>query len=491
MNRTRTGHGPHLAERCVPASRPRPGAPRGRRSRVLLALAALALSACAKQKEAEEPSLTSARRREPSKVLVAPVVQREMVRRLETTTRVESVHQVEVFPQAGGLLTDLLVEEGDPVSLGQVLARIDDRAARIARADAEAALHEARESLPRLALAVSEAEARLQTAQNSKEQAERDHSRNLAISESAEGKPGLLSAKELDVSLLALSTAAGELETARLAKERAVLERKAGDSAVARAELALEQAELDLSYTVITSPLEGVVSQRMVDVGDTLTSGAAAFVLTRPDELRAIFYRPQRELLLFHSGAVAEDGPGTGGLEIVARADGLPDREFRGWIERVSPTVDPDSGNFRVTARIETGADPQRLLPGMLVRLEIVTERHPDALVVPKKAVSREGDQSLVFVVREGKARKLQVAEGFAEDDDIEVSPVAGAVLAAGERVVVVGKDLEDGDEVDVQAAAPEPGEAEGTERDAGELAGDVAGNAMQDASSSDAPTDG
>jgi membrane fusion protein (multidrug efflux system) len=414
------------------------------------------LAGCGGEGEAAEASLSGARRREPARVITAPVVQREIVRRLETTTRVESVHEVEVFPQTAGVLTELFVEEGQRVQRGQILARIDQRALEIAREDARSALDVAREAVPTLELAVHEAEARLATAQRSQEQAERDHQRNVAISKSGgDGRPGLLSAKDLDTSLLALEVASGELETARLARERAVLAQAAGDRTIERAELTLAKAELELSYAVITAPFDGVVSSRRVDVGDTLTTSAAAFVLTDTDQLWAVFYRPQRELPLFHSAVANGDGASGGGLELVARADGLPEREFRGWIERVSPTVDAESGNFRVTARVETGAEPHRLLPGMLVRLEIVTDRHPGALVVPKKAIVREGDLSLVFAVREGRAVKLEVEEGFADGDDVEIIVRGDGVLAAGETIVVVGKDLEDGDEVSVPEDEP------------------------------------
>ena len=69
-----------------------------------------------------EAGVTALKKREPARVLVEPVVVREMVRRLETTTRVESEHQVDLFTRASGIVTDLYVEEGDYVKAGQVLA---------------------------------------------------------------------------------------------------------------------------------------------------------------------------------------------------------------------------------------------------------------------------------------------------------------------------------------------------------------------------------
>jgi membrane fusion protein (multidrug efflux system) len=434
---------------------------------LLLAAVAATQASCSKPSDAGASALTRAKKREPTKVLVEPVVVRETVRRLETTTRVESEHHVEVLPRVSGVVTELLVEEGDVVEEGQALARLDNREALIARSDAENALLEAQAMLPRLSVAVSESDARLETAQRAAESARRDHERNLAISKGGSEGPQLLSAKDLDASRLAQDQAEGELATARLAKEKALLEEKAGATAVERAQLALERAELQLSFSEILAPFAGVIAERKIDVGDTVSSSEAAFTLTDTNRLRAIFYRPQRELRLFR-GAVAAaggengGGPSAGLLEITARADGLPDKEFDGWIERVSPTVDPASGNFRVTARLETGAAPERLLPGMLVRLDIVTERHPNSLVVPKRAIRREGDRSVLFVVADGAAHQVEVLEGFPDGDDLEVEVVEEGALSAGDLVVVVGnRDLEEGTEVAIQG---EDDAAQGTE---------------------------
>ncbi len=424
------------------------------------AVAAAALPACQQQTDAGETSLTDAKKREPVKVLVEAVVRRETVRHLETTTRVESEHHVELVPRAAGVLIELLVEEGDPVEAGQVLARLDDRESRIARSDAATALLEAEASLPTLRVAVREAEARLRTARQAFAQAERDHQRNLALSKGRNEGPQLLSAKDLDASQLAAEQAQGDVTAAELARERGVLDEQAASGAVERARLALERAELMLSYTEITAPISGVIAERPVDVGDALSTAAPAFVLTDPEHLRAVFFRPQRELRLFRGAA--SGGPGANGqssdesrLEITATADGLTGRTFRGWIERVSPTVDAASGNFRVTARLETGQPPDRLLPGMLVRLDIITERHPNALVVPKRSIRREGDRSVVFVVEDGLATMVEVEEEFADGDDIEVTPVGDAVLAEGAQVVIVGnRDLEQGAEVTIPARA-------------------------------------
>lgn len=436
-----------------------------------LALAWIPMAACSPSPQgAEDPPLSGARAREAVRVVTAPVEAREMVRRLETTTRIESRSQVQVVPRLNGVVTEVHADEGHQVEPGQLLAVLDDRELKIAEADSRAALDEARTRLPLLKLAVREAEERLESARLAFEQSGRDHERNLAIATQGEDSLSLLSQRDLDASRLLRDQRESEHRTAQLAVERSKLDVDNGAALVRRAELALESASLALSHTRITSPIRGVVAERNVRVGETTGarvgdiagSSGTPFVITAPDDLRAVFHRPQRELGLFRPGAGrgAQDD-GTAELDVEVSAEALPGRRFVGRIERVAPTIDPASGNFRVTALLEPGAvdDPlARLLPGMLVRLSIVTERHPDALVVPKRAVRREGERSVVFAVREGLAASVAVREGFSDDESVEVLPLEGESLAVGEVVIVVGnRDLEHGARVLARDAADDP----------------------------------
>ncbi|MEQ1891591.1 MAG: hypothetical protein ABL998_03530, partial [Planctomycetota bacterium] len=79
----------------------------------------------------------------------------------------------------------------------------------------------------------------------------------------------------------------------------------------------------------------------------------------------------------------------------------------------------------------------------------IVTERHEDALVVPKRAIEREGERRYVLLVRDGKVARVEVEEAFGDDEYIEVAPGGAATLALGEQVIVVGgRDLSEGESV-------------------------------------------
>jgi hypothetical protein len=79
---------------------------------------------------------------------------------------------------------------------------------------------------------------------------------------------------------------------------------------------------------------------------------------------------------------------------------------------------------------------------------------------VPKRAVRREGEQAFLQRVSEGRIERVEVVEGYGDEELVEVLPVGGASLAEGERVVIVGgRDLEDGAAV-VDTASPAAAEA-------------------------------
>jgi membrane fusion protein, multidrug efflux system len=421
-------------------------------SSVALALLASACGSGSAPKAAEG----GVQKREVPSVRVTPVAMREMSRVLETTSKLESEREIELMPRLSGVVLALEAEEGDVVEQGAVLARLDDVEQGLAVKDAEVALHEAKNTLDELRLALRESDARVNRSQLAYDQAVRDYERNEKLF-AGEKVASALSQSALEASRLARDNADADRTDAELARERARLELAAGETAVERATITLERGRVTLSHMRITAPFAGVVAQRGIKVGDAVGPATTAFVLTDVALLRCVFSRPQEELALF-ARVGSENGDGR--LTLSATADAFPGRTFLGWIERVSPTIDAQSGQFRVTGRLECVQDGGRvrLLPGMLVRLSIVTDRHPEALVVPKRALDREGERRYVWTVRKNIARRVEVREGFGQDAWAEVVPAVPAELVVGDPVVVVGaRDLAEGDEVrvDVEEGAP------------------------------------
>ena len=474
----------------------RPGPHRGpqrlggfARALLLFGLTAATLPACQRkngsgdQAQAETQVSGGVRARELPKVRVAPVVRREMLQVLETMCKLESEREIQLFPRMAGVVTGVFAEEGDAVEKGQILAELDDRDALLARDDARVAWEEAQNTKAVRELAAQEAKARIESATLAADQAERDYQRNLALFKGESEVASALSEQALEASRLERDRANNELKLALLAFDKAQLDAKLAATAVARAKVALDRAELALSHLKLTAPFSGVVARRDVRIGDSASTAAVAFVLSDIDALRAVFSRPQEELGLFQSGLDGSDADSPSKLPIRATCEALPGVEFKGHVHRVSPTIDRDSGQFRVTASLEENeVDGNKLLPGMLVRMHIITDRHPEVLVVPKRALRREGERRFLLVVEpegdissgdspRGVLRRVAVREGFDDDDNIEVQPIDGDELSAGATVVVIGsRDLAQGDTValdeELDNTSPSPPLASGADGD-------------------------
>lgn len=425
---------------------------------LLLALAA----GCSRNSEAspQAPVAGTVQKHEATRVRTEPAERREMVRVLSTTTTVVSEQEVDIVPKASGVVTSVTVEQGDRVKAGDVLAVLDQRETQLAVQDAQVALRESEDSVARAEIAEREAKGMAGGMELTYESARRKCERNE--------KAGLVSEQDLEQLRMERDSALSSWENAKLAAERATAEIQAARTAVERARISLQQAEVAHSHTEVRAPYDGVIDARMVHVGGTAAAGQPAFVLADDANLRAIIHRPQRELALFTRGASAGDSDGA--VDISASAEALPGLRFEGAIERISPSIDPDSGSFAVWIHLEPAEDGTVLLPGMLLRLEIAVERHADALVVPKRALRREGDTTILFRVRERTgqedvvhvAERVVVREGFDQDALVEVSPEISEGLVAGDQVIVVGnRDLEDGDEVLVAAEETGAGESE------------------------------
>ncbi|HED65623.1 MAG TPA: efflux RND transporter periplasmic adaptor subunit [Planctomycetes bacterium] len=425
-------------------------------SGLVLFLAAIGPSCAKPAADASETIPDGIREREVPPVRPCTVERREMVRVLETTSRLESDSEVQIFSELPGRAVEILVEEGDRVKKGDVLARLDHRDEDLAVADAEVALEEARENAAQTELKIAEARDSLAQRETEALQAERDWKRDEELFSSSDlARP--LSQQALEARRLQKEQAEHAVEQARIALERSMLEKEQSATAVSRAQVALDRARLTRRKKDIVAPFDGVISLRNIRIGDSVGTAQAAFVLTDTDHLRALFSRPQEELRLFSDLRPSDGGEGEdGGLAIQATTEAYPDRSFEGYVERISPTIDATSGQFRVVARLREAEGTDRvLLPGMLVRMKIITARHPDALVIPKRALRREGERRFVLELVDGPdgtiVRRVPVEEGFQDEEYVEVIPVEEGALDAGTRLVLIGsRDLVDGDPVRV-----------------------------------------
>lgn len=189
------------------------------------------------------------------------------------------------------------------------------------------------------------------------------------------------------------------------------------------AKIAWEEAKLNLSYTKITSPITGVVGNRLRKPGDRIQPSDHLFTVINLEEMIAVVYVPEREIERISKGQ-----------EAYIFSDNLANQKFPSWIKRVSPAVDPQSGTFKVTVGVKNVDN--KLRPGMFVNVHIITETHDDAVLIPKTAIVYENEKMNVYVVRDSLARKIQLDAGFQNYQYIE----ALSQISEGDKVIVVGQ---------------------------------------------------
>jgi membrane fusion protein (multidrug efflux system) len=209
-----------------------------------------------------------------------------------------------------------------------------------------------------------------------------------------------------------------------------------------QAQIAVDDARRNLAYTEVRAPFAGVVTERLVNVGDYVTLNQPLFRIIDFDSIVARIYVPQKELPALAPGLAAR-----------VSADAVGSATLAGTVDRISPVVDPGTGTVKVTVAIPR---QQGLRPGLYVEVELVTAVHEDALLLPKRAVVYDNDQLFVFRLGdERRVERIKVEQVLEDVDNIE--PASG--LGEGDQIVVAGQaSLKDGALVRLPGD-PEPAE--------------------------------
>ncbi|NNN23635.1 efflux RND transporter periplasmic adaptor subunit [Pseudomonas nitroreducens] len=333
-------------------------------------------------------------------VTLARVAREDLAQNLDGVGTVTSLASVLVRPQVEGQLTALLVEEGQMVKQGELLATIDDRAIKAA---------------------LEQAEATKQSNQAQLRIVEQDLARYQTLIQR-----GSISRQTVEQS---------EAEAARL---RATLR---GNDATIDAE------RVRLSYTRITSPVAGRVGIRNVDVGNLLRTNDSSglFTVTQMSPISVVFALPQESLPKLQP-LMSSDSP------VVARSRDGGQLLGEGHLRSIDNQVAASTGTIRVRAVFDN-KDGQ-LWPGQFVAIDLQSGVLHNGLVLDSRAVRRGLDGAFVFRIEDGKAQRVPVrivaevdgrtiVEGLAVDDEVVLD--GHSRLTPGARVEVQG---------DVQALA-------------------------------------
>lgn len=373
-------------------------------TRLVLTLLLVGLTACG-QKSAGSPKYTT------TKVDKGPVIGR-----VTTTGTVSALVTVQVGAQVSGRLQSLNADFNSKVTKGQVLAKLDP-----SLFEAQASMAQANEKAALAGLTRSQAQ-------------EKDAQRKFAR------------AKQLsDQKLVPLA----DLEAAQAEVEVAQANIQASEGAVAQARAARQQAQVNLAYTTITSPIDGTVISRAVDVGQTVAASLSAPTLFTIAENLS-------KMQVDTNVSEADVGKLSDGMEASFSVDAFPNRVFKGRIRQIRYAPQVVQNVVTYDAVIDVANDELLLRPGMTANVAFIYARSDDALRVPNAALRFRPDAELMRKVTkpEPGKRLLWVLDGETP------TPVTVKVGLSDGTVTVVEGDVSDGAQVitDKQSAdGPKP----------------------------------
>ncbi|MDE6700132.1 MAG: efflux RND transporter periplasmic adaptor subunit [Acetatifactor sp.] len=362
-----------------------------------------------------------------------------------TVSPEESVY---IIPMAQGTVTETFFEVGDEVQAGDVLFKIDDSGAQLqlqqakltytnAQQQVDSALTTQQESTNlQLDANIKTAEAQYVSAQvawkNTKDsldslekevdkakkaynQLKKAGADEATLAEAKKGVKALESSySQLEIQYnqvnAAYEAATVGYESAKEAKELtqgAVLDdtKEQLNTSLQLAKVAVDSAELALSYYQVTTPISGKVLGKNVEVNGMATSASPAYTIAGEDTMVVTFQVSESIMNTLQKNQ-----------KIKVERNGA---EFDGVITEVGNAVNPQTGLFQIKAAVQ--ANGQELPSGVSVKITSDTYTADNEIIIPYDAVYYETDGSYVYVVKDGRAVKTYVTAGIFDDSSIEI----------------------------------------------------------------------
>ena len=411
---------------------------------LLLMLAPLFLLGigCSKEEKEKEPivsvQITAAKRAAISQTVSAEAV-------------VYPLEQATVSPKITSPITAFKVQRGDQVTKGQLLAILENKDLQ-GQAEASKGNFEQSEATYKTSVdasipqQVQKAELDAAAAKAAFEAQQRVYNSRKELFQQ-----GALPQRDLDAAAVALAQARSANEVAqkqlvdfqRLGREQAL---KAAHGSLGSAKGAMLSAEAQLSYSQIRSPIDGVVTDRPLFVGDLATANQPILTVMNLSILRAKSHIPQSEAATLKKGDPAE-----------VKVAGLDD-PIKGKVSLVSPALDPGSTTIEVW--VDVVKPNPALKPGMTVEVSMISKTVKDALVVPTPAVfkSAETGDYLMLAGSDGHAHQKAVHVGV---HNLEFSQVLSGVNVGDAVITSGGYALPDKTQIKVEAAAADEKEGD------------------------------
>jgi RND family efflux transporter MFP subunit len=322
---------------------------------------------------------------------------------LDATGYVTARREATVSAQITGTVTALLIEEGDHVKQGQVLARLDDTAQKAALSQAQAQWHSAQ------ALLVQD--------QAVLAQSQRDVKRDEDLIQRH-----LVSQQAVEQARTQVDTGAAQLQS----------QRKQIDLAAAN----VRAAQVQLDYCTVRAPFTGVVIAKAAQVGEIISPFSAGGGFTRTGVGTLVDMDSLEIEVDVNEAYINRVQPGQ---PVESTLNAYPDWQIPSHVIAIIPTADRAKATVKV--RIGLDAKDPRIVPDMGVRVSFLEDKktaaepqeRPHGVLVPSAALRKDGGEDVVFVLKDKKAQRRAVTLGGTNGDSRQV--LSG--VSAGEAVIV------------------------------------------------------
>ena len=363
------------------------------------------------------------------RVQVETVVQKNFVRTVVASGRVENAHRIDVGVQLTGTVHAVPVSEGQKVMKDTVLVQLDSAELQAALRQADLAEQQARAHVRQIKeLQAPMAEQALLVALANRDNTQVNNERTQQLFDK-----GFLGAAAKDEAQRAANVALAQYKSARQQLSSVLTggsELASADAALAFAQAAVDGARSRLSYTLVRAPVSGTLIARNVELGDVVQPGKVLMVLSPAAETQLVLQLDEKNLSLVHVGQLA-----------MASADAYPQERFEAVVAYINPGVDAQRGS--VDVKLNVPEPPVYLKQDMTVSVDIEVARLVQAVMVPASAV-HDIDKAKPWVLRviQGHANRQDVKLGLVSNGMCEV--LSG--LSANDQVVPVeSTDVSDG----------------------------------------------
>jgi len=358
---------------------------------------------------------------------------------ISATGTVCPLQEANIGPRISGRIESISADEGDHITGGQILIKLDRKKLTIAKQQAVAALGTARASLQKLLAGTREeeirrAEAGFAMAEANLRNAELEFERYKKLYEKHTVAKKAYDAVDTQykVALAGFNEAKERLKMARKGPTKEDID--VAKAQVRQAEVSVRMANHKLEDSVTKAPFSGFVVKKLKNEGEYVTSTPATVVLKLVDinRVRVEVGVPEKEMGKVKKGNGAE-----------VTVDAYPDMSFPGEVTVINPSVEPGSRTFKT--KIEILNKGGLLKDGMFARVKIIVEEHEGVNIIPRDAIIEADGHNFVFVVNERVSYKRKITTGISQGDRIEVTNG----LNPGENIVTAGQyDLKDGSRV-------------------------------------------